>query len=75
MKATATIDSDNWIQVTIEPETVAESVQMVQLAIARKSNEAIQFWLSKDSVKCSVTIVPKRDNSGAWLKPTEIPTP
>lgn len=74
MKATATIDKDNWLNITVEAENIEEASRIVKLALARNADadKVAQFYLDT-GVKCYVTLLPRKDNMGNWVSPSSIP--
>ena len=75
MKATATMDNDNWLNVTVEAETPAEASQLTQLAMARNAatDKVANFYLGKDGVTSHITLRPRKDMWNSSIKPSWIP--
>lgn len=74
MKATASIDRDNWLNIVVEPETLQEQTQLTQLALARdsKADKVATFTLSdtgamRTLISLRPAIIPF--SRGGWKKP------
>lgn len=75
MNATATIDKDNWLKISIKPETAEESMKLVQLGMSRNAatDKVAGFYMANDRPEVYVSLRPKRDNKGNWIKLNNIP--
>lgn len=75
MKVEANFDSDNWLQISLKPETVKEATQLMQLGMARNAatDKVASFYIGAEMPEVFVSLRPKRDNSGRFIKSSLIP--
>ena len=77
MKCEASMDSDNWLNITVMPETPQEAGKLVQLAMAaNKATRGVSKFefTSEGLVQAHIALKPKRSNDGSWIVPHCIPT-